>query len=55
MRKRRRFAPEFKARVVLAVLTGVQSQAKALRSADGNQVGVLQALSQGTEYEIGDR
>ena len=31
MRKRRQFTPEFKARVVLDVLTGVQSQAEACR------------------------
>jgi transposase-like protein len=29
MRKRRRFSPEFKARLVLDILTGVQSQAEA--------------------------
>jgi transposase-like protein len=31
MRKRRQFTPEFKARVVLDILTGVQSQAEACR------------------------
>ena len=31
MRKRRQFSPEFKARVVLDILTGVQSQAEACR------------------------
>lgn len=31
MRTRRQFTPEFKARVVLDVLTGVQSQAEACR------------------------
>ncbi len=31
MRKRRQFSPEFKAQVVLDVLTGVQSQAEACR------------------------
>lgn len=31
MRKRRQFTPEFKAKVVLEVLTGVQSQAEACR------------------------
>jgi transposase-like protein len=31
MRKRRQFTPEFKARVVLDVLAGVQSQAEACR------------------------
>lgn len=31
MRKRRQFTPEFKAKVVLDVLTGVQSQAEACR------------------------
>ena len=31
MRKRRQFTPEFKAQVVLDVLTGVQSQAEACR------------------------
>ena len=31
MRKRRQFTPEFKARVVLDVLMGVQSQAEACR------------------------
>jgi transposase-like protein len=31
MRKRRCFSPEFKAQVVLEVLTGVQSQAEACR------------------------
>ena len=31
MKKRRRFTPEFKARVVLDILTGVQSQAEACR------------------------
>jgi transposase len=31
MRKRRRFSPEFKAKLVLDVLTGVQSQAEACR------------------------
>jgi len=31
MRKRRQFTPEFKARVVLDVLTGVQSHAEACR------------------------
>jgi transposase len=31
MAKRRRFTPEFKARVVLDILTGVQSQAEACR------------------------
>ena len=31
MRKRRQFTPEFKAKVVLDVLTGVQSQAEAYR------------------------
>jgi transposase-like protein len=32
MRKRRQFTPEFKARVVLDILTGVQSQAEACRN-----------------------
>jgi transposase len=31
MRKRRQFTPEFKARLVLDILTGVQSQAEACR------------------------
>jgi transposase-like protein len=31
MRKRRQFTPEFKTRVVLDILTGVQSQAEACR------------------------
>ena len=31
MRKRRQFSPEFKARVVLDILTGVQSPAEACR------------------------
>jgi transposase len=31
MRKRRQFTPEFKAQVVLEILTGVQSQAEACR------------------------
>jgi transposase-like protein len=31
MRKRRQFTPEFKARVVLDILTGVQSQAETCR------------------------
>ena len=31
MQKRRQFTPEFKARIVLDVLTGVQSQAEACR------------------------
>ena len=31
MRKRRQFTPDFKAKVVLDVLTGVQSQAEACR------------------------
>ena len=31
MRKRRQFSPEFKARLVLDILTGVQSQAEACR------------------------
>ena len=31
MRKRRQFTPEFKARLVLDLLTGVQSQAEACR------------------------
>src|SRR3954447_23588226 len=31
MRKRRQFSPEFKARVVLDILTGVQPQAEACR------------------------
>jgi transposase-like protein len=31
MKKRRRFTPEFKAQVVLEVLTGVQSPAKVCR------------------------
>ena len=31
MKKRRQFTPEFKARVVLDILTGVQSQAEACR------------------------
>jgi transposase-like protein len=31
MRKRRKFTPEFKTRVVLDILTGVQSQAEACR------------------------
>jgi transposase len=31
MRKRRQFSPELKARVVLDILTGVQSQAEACR------------------------
>jgi transposase len=31
MRKRRQFSPEFKARVVLDILTGVPSQAEACR------------------------
>lgn len=31
MKKRRQFTPEFKAKVVLEVLTGVQSQAEACR------------------------
>src|SRR5690242_9803617 len=31
MRKRRQFTPEFKARVVLDILTGVRSQAEACR------------------------
>jgi transposase-like protein len=35
MRKRRQFTPEFKARVVLDILTGVQSQAEACRRKHG--------------------
>ena len=35
MQTRRRFTPEFKVRLVLDVLTGVQSQAEVCRKASG--------------------